>query len=74
MREERVEEKAMDTAKMELIGTACEELLSYGLWDFRTKLKMFVKKYMLGRKIAADDLIFWPTGLLAAGLWHCRKK
>ena len=59
---------------MELIGTACEELLSYGLWGFKTKVKMFIKKHILRRQVAADDLIFWPTGLLASGLWHCRKK
>lgn len=64
----------MDTMKMELIGTACEELLTYGRWDFRTKIKRFIKKNVLGHQIAADDLVFWPTGLLAAGLWHCRKK
>ena len=36
----------MDTAKMELIGTACEELLSYGLWNTKTRVEMFLKKFM----------------------------
>ena len=71
---EQVEEKSMNTEKMELIGTACEELLSYGLWNMRTRVKMFLKKHLLRRQVPADDLIFWSTGLLAAGLWHCRKE
>ncbi len=71
---ERIDKSIVDTGRMELIGTACEELLSYGLWDVKTKAKMTMKKYVFGQRIAANDRIFWPTGLLAAGLWHCRQK
>ncbi|MCM1153943.1 MAG: glycoside hydrolase family 88 protein [Roseburia sp.] len=60
--------------KVDLIRTACEELLSYGLWDHKTRLKRTVKKYILRQSIAEEDYIFWPTGLLAAGLWHCRQE
>lgn len=60
--------------KTQLIENGCKELLSYGVPDIRTRLKNFVKKYILGRKIAPADLVFWPTGLLAAGLWNCRTQ
>ena len=33
-----------------------------------------MKKYLLRRKAAPEDLIFWPTGLLAAGLWQYRQE
>ncbi len=75
MREkELAEEIKMDTMKMELIGTACEELLTYGLWNYRKKAKIFIKKYALRQQTPANDPVFWPTGLLASGLWHCRRK
>lgn len=60
--------------KTVLIGTACDELLTYGLWDAKTKAKRWIKKYMFRRPVDAEDLIFWPTGLLAVGLWQCRKE
>ena len=60
------EKKNRDT----LTETACYELLTYGLWDGRTKWKNRIKKYLLKRQIAPEDLIFWTTGLLAAGLWQ----
>lgn len=60
--------------KIDLIRTACEELLSYGLWDHKTRFKRTVKKYIFRQPIAEEDLIFWPTGLLAVGLWHCRQE
>lgn len=60
--------------KTALINTACGELLTYGLWDVRTKAKRWIKKYVLGRPTDAEDVIFWPTGLLAAGLWQCRQE
>ncbi len=59
--------------KAALIDTACKELLTYGVWDKKTRLKRGVKKYILRRQVTPQDLIFWPTGLLAAGLWHCRE-
>ncbi len=59
--------------KAALIDTACKELLTYGVWDKKTRLKRGVKKYILRRQVTPQDPIFWPTGLLAAGLWHCRE-
>lgn len=60
--------------KAALIDTACKELLTYGVWDKKTRLKRGVKKYIFRRQVTPQDLIFWPTGLLAAGLWHCREN
>lgn len=60
--------------KIPLIENACKELLSYGVWDGRTKCKYLVKRYLLRRETAKEDLIFWPAGLLAAGLWTCREE
>ena len=60
--------------KVDLIRTACEELLMYGVWDHKTRVKRTVKKYILRQPIAEEDLIFWPTGLLAVGLWRCRQE
>ena len=57
-----------------LIENDCTELMAYGVPDRKMQLKRFVKKYMLGRKAAPKDMIFWPTGLLAEGLWHCRTE
>ena len=59
--------------KIPLIENACKELLSYGVWDGRARCKYVVKRYLLRRETAKEDLIFWPTGLLAAGLWSCRE-
>lgn len=56
-----------------LVQTACRELMTYGLWDTKTRVKRWVKKYLLRRETAPEDLIFWPTGLLADGLWHYRE-
>lgn len=67
-------EKVNVLDKMELIGTACEQLLSYGQWDVGTRAKNGVRKYILGKQVASDDCIFWTTGLLASGLWHCRQE
>lgn len=55
-----------------LLNSACDELLTYGLWDVQTKVKRWIKKNVFGRPVDVEDLIFWPTGLLAAGLWQCR--
>ncbi|MCD7726124.1 MAG: glycoside hydrolase family 88 protein [Clostridiales bacterium] len=60
--------------KTALIETACKDLMSYGVWDGKTRLKRGVKKYLLHREAGAEDLIFWPTGLLAHGLWSCRAE
>lgn len=60
--------------KIPLIENACKELLSYGVWDGRARCKYLVKRYFLRRETAKEDLIFWPTGLLAAGLWNCREE
>lgn len=60
--------------KTALIDTACDELLTYGMWDSYTRLKRWIKKYVFRRQADAEDLIFWPTGLLAAGLWNCRQR
>lgn len=68
------EKRMVSKNKMILIETACGELLSYGLWDVKTSIKRTVQKYLLRRQTAPEDLIFWPTGLLAAGLWRCRQE
>lgn len=62
----------MNMDKMALIDTACDELLVYGLWDTKTKIKNWIKKYIFGKQVGEEDLIFWPMGLLAVGLWNCR--
>lgn len=60
--------------KAALIDTACDELLTYGLWDTKTKAKRWIKKNIFRKPVDVEDLIFWPTGLLAVGLWDCRQK
>ena len=57
-----------------LAEIACHELLTYGIWDGKARCKQWVKKYLLRRQIAPEDLIFWTTGLLAVGLWKYRQK
>ena len=59
--------------KEALAQTACRELMTYGLWDGKTKVKRWIRKYILRQNTAPEDLIFWPTGLLAAGLWDCSQ-
>ncbi len=56
-----------------LAQTACRELMTYGLWDGKTKVKSWIKKHLLRRQTAPEDMIFWTTGLLAAGLWNYKK-
>ncbi len=58
----------------ELARTACSELMTYGLRDRKTRVKECIKKYLFRRQTAPEDLIFWPTGLLAAGLWEYRQS
>lgn len=60
--------------KIPLIENACKDLLQYGVFDAKARMKYLIKRYLLGRRAAGEDLIFWPTGLLAAGLWHCRQE
>lgn len=60
--------------KIPLIENACKDLLEYGVRDRREKCKDLVKRLLLRRKTPGEDPIFWPTGLLAAGLWHCREE
>lgn len=60
--------------KIPLIESACNDLLQYGVFDAKARIKYLVKRYLLRRRTAGGDLIFWPTGLLAAGLWHCRGE
>lgn len=57
--------------KIPLIDNACKELMEYGVRGRREKCKDLLKRLLLRRKTPGEDLIFWPTGLLAAGLWHC---
>lgn len=57
-----------------LMENACKELMCYGIPDMKARCKCFVRKYMLGRKTLPADVIFWPTGLLAGGLWYCRSE
>lgn len=59
----------MDTDKTLLLETAKRQLMTYGIWDGKTRLKRSIKKYLLHREVTPEDVIFWPTGLLAAGLW-----
>lgn len=60
--------------KIPLIENACKELLQYGVRDRREKCRDLAKRLLLRRKTPGEDLIFWPTGLLAAGLWACREE
>lgn len=60
--------------KSALINTACSDLLSYGLWGTKTKIKNQIKKYIFRKPTEVEDLIFWPTGFLAAGLWSSRQS
>lgn len=62
------------TNREQLAETACTELLSYGSWDIKTYIKRAVSRVILRRNLAPRDLIFWPTGLLAAGLWNYRSE
>ena len=57
-----------------LAKTACQELLTYGLWDAKTKLKRRIKKYLFRQQTAPEDLIFWTSGIVAAGLWQYRQE
>lgn len=48
--------------------------MEYGVRGWREKCGDLVKGLLLKRRIPGDDPIFWTTGILAAGLWACRKS
>ena len=68
-----MQKELIGTDKMAMIDNACAELLSYGVWDARTKLKNLIRKVLLRQVTAPEDMIFWPNGLLASALWHNRN-
>ncbi len=68
-----MQQEMMSTDRMAMADNACDELLTYGIWNANTKLKNFIKKYLLGKQTAPEDRIFWPTGLIADALWQSRS-
>lgn len=60
--------------RIPMVEKACRELLQYGVFDRRKKCKNFIKRWIFHRAVMGEDLIFWPTGLLAAGLWSCKAS
>jgi len=60
--------------KILMVENACRELLQYGVFDKRKKWIDFIKRRFFHRMTAGEDLFFWPTGLLAAGLWSGRAE
>lgn len=60
--------------KIPLMENACKELLQYGVFDAGAWGKYLIRRFLLRRRVAGEDLIFWPTGLLAAGLMYCREE
>lgn len=74
MTEKTIDKTEGKGKKETLAYTACQELMSYGLWSRKTRVKRWVAKNLLKRKTAPEDLVFWPTGLLAAGLWQYLKE
>ena len=60
--------------KSPLIESACKELMEYGVQGRREKCKNLLKRLLLKHRTPGEDPIFWPTGLLAAGLWACREE
>lgn len=60
--------------KIPMVESACRELLQFGVFDRRKRCITFIKRKFFHRTVAGEDLIFWPTGLLAAGLWSCRVQ
>lgn len=73
MIQEATEKTNRNQEQHALIESACRELLTYGVWDAKMKMKGFVRKYLLRQRIATESLICWPTAFLAAGLWECRQ-
>lgn len=68
-----MQKESMNTDKMAMIDAACADLLTYGIWDAKAKCKNLAKKYILGKKVPPEDVIFWPMGLLAAALWSSKS-
>lgn len=60
--------------KIPMVENACRELLRFGVVGRRKKCENFIKRWLFHRTVAGEDLIFWPTGLLAAGLWSCKAE
>ena len=60
--------------KISMVENACRELLQYGVFDRRKKIENFIRQRLFHQLVAAEDMIFWPTGLLAAGLWAGRAS
>ena len=60
--------------KIPLIENACKELMEYGVQSRQEKCKDLVRRLLLHRRTQGEDPIFWPTGLLASGLWACREE
>ncbi|MCH5255787.1 MAG: glycoside hydrolase family 88 protein [Lachnospiraceae bacterium] len=69
-----MQKELMSTDKMAMLDNACDELLSYGIWDAKTTFKNLIKKVLLRQITAPEDTIFWPNGLLASALWHNRNS
>ncbi len=68
---ENLNENLQENLQENLIETACEELLTYGLWSDGTRAKRWLKRNVFHKQTVTEDTIFWPTGLLAAGLCQC---
>lgn len=58
--------------KIPMVENACKELLQCGVFDRRKKFVNFIKEQFFHRTVAKEDLIFWTSGILAAGLWSSR--
>lgn len=69
-----MDKKTMSPDKAAMLDKACAELLTYGVYSAGEKLKNFIRRYLLNRKTAPEDLIFWPTGLLAGALIYNRPS
>ena len=69
-----MQKEILSPDKLAMLDNACDDLLTYGMWDAKLKLKNFIKKYLLRQKTAPEDMIFWPTGLLASALWYNRSS
>lgn len=57
-----------------LAERARADLLSYGRWDGKTRLKRMLRRLLPNHETPPRDWIFWPTGLLAAALWNSRGE
>lgn len=69
-----MQKEAENTDWMSMADTACDDLLTYGVWDWKDKCKYFIKKYILRRKVTCEDVIFWRSGFLAAAVWKCQNR